>query len=321
VPDVETIIRPARLQDGDAVVRMAVALSRDEGSAESPFTAEAFRRDGFGTDPAFVGFIAERAGEAVGYTLGFRDYDTDRLLPSIYLSDLYVHESVRGTGVARALMGAIARAGRSWGAQTMAWGVLLPNARARRFYAKIGAEERTDQLAWWTPPAHFSALMRVPAPRDLLLRTATGADIPAIAAMLRELLAAHALPEPPQIEARLLADGFGQQPRFETIMAERAGAPVGYALFWACYDTDVPGRGSLLSDLYVSPAARRGGVARALMGEAARRTAARHGNFLYWFVQDDNAAALRFYATVAEHWPGVIMCIAEGPAFQALVEP
>lgn len=319
MPSTETIIRPARPEDGEAVVRMALALSRDEGSAESPLTAAAFRADGFGADPAFIGFIAERAGEPVGYAMAFRDYDTDRMAPSVYLSDLYVHDSVRGTGAARALMAAVARAGRrSWGAQVMAWGVLAPNARARRFYARLGAAERTDQRCWWTPAAAFSALRQAAPPAGLTLRAATAADVPAVAGMLRALLAGHGLPEPPQIEARLTADGFGVQPLFEIALTERAGTAVGYALFWPCYDTDVPGRGALLSDLYVVPEARRGGVARALMGAVARRTAQRGGGFLVWFADTDNDGASAFYANVGEVWPGVIPCLAEGRVFEAL---
>jgi ribosomal protein S18 acetylase RimI-like enzyme len=316
----DLVIRPARPEDGKAVQAMAVALSADEGSARSPFTAARFRRDGFGPAPAFVAFIAERGGEAVGYTVGFRDYDTDRLRRSVYMADLYVHDSVRGAGVARALTAALARHARqSWGAEVIAWGVLAPNARARRFYAKLGAAEQQGQLVNWIPPRRLRALARSAAEsKGAEIRPAGRSDARAIAGLLEALLVSLSLPLPESMGDRLAADGFGPRPMFEALIAERDGAPVGYALYWPAYDTDVPGRGTMLSDLYVAPEARRHGVALALMTAMAARTVARSGRFVFWFVDEDNAPARAFYRRFASEWPGVIACVADGEAFKAL---
>ena len=48
-------------------------------------------------------------------------------------------------------------------------------------------------------------------------------------------------------------------------------------------------------DLWVDPAARRGGIGRALMGEAAARCRAKGGRALIWAVFTPNKLAIDFY--------------------------
>jgi GNAT superfamily N-acetyltransferase len=104
------------------------------------FTAETFRRDGFGERPAFVALVAEAGGGAVGYALIHFGYDTDRSRREAYLNDLFVTEAWRGQGVGKALIIAAAQAARSQhGAQALWWGVYDRNAVAFRFYEKLGA--------------------------------------------------------------------------------------------------------------------------------------------------------------------------------------
>ena len=54
-----------------------------------------------------------------------------------YLQDLFVDETVRGKGVARALIDAVADAGRRRGAARFYWQTKHDNARARRLYDKV----------------------------------------------------------------------------------------------------------------------------------------------------------------------------------------
>ena len=74
-----------------------------------------------------------------------------------------------------------------------------------------------------------------------------------------------------------LRDGFGPDPAFSGIIAERDGGAVGYLLYHFGYDSDQAMRILHIVDLWVDPAARRGGVGRALMGEAAARCRAKGG--------------------------------------------
>ena len=71
----------------------------------------------------------------------------------------------------------------------------------------------------------------------------------------------------PQTLAR---DGFGENPQFAALIAERGTRPVGFALYTFNYSVWTAARGIFIEDIWVVPEERRGGVARALMQGLAR---------------------------------------------------
>ena len=71
-------------------------------------------------------------------------------------------------------------------------------------------------------------------------------------------------------EADVLRDGFGDPPRFETLLAELDGTPVGFALFFHNYSTWQGRPGLHLEDLYVEEHARGHGLGADLLRELAR---------------------------------------------------
>ena len=77
----------------------------------------------------------------------------------------------------------------------------------------------------------------------------------------------HAVTSTPQTLAR---DGFGPNPQFGALIAERDGRPVGFALYTFNYSVWTAARGIFIEDIWVIPEQRRGGVARALMVALAR---------------------------------------------------
>jgi GNAT superfamily N-acetyltransferase len=135
-------VRPATADDADAVVRLARGLSMTDGGRPSRLTAEAYRRDGFGDNPAFHALVAVIDDAIVGYALFFPGYDTDRAARGVYLADLYVDRPWRRQGVGRALMKGVARACRDAGGTWMFWSVLRRNRDARRFYRTLAPELR-----------------------------------------------------------------------------------------------------------------------------------------------------------------------------------
>lgn len=134
------VVRPARPNDADLVTAMTLRLSEDEGGAPPSFTADTFRRDGFGCDPAFDCLIAEQNGRPCGYVLTTPHYDTDSACRGVYVCDLYVERSVRRHGIGRTLMAAVAKAAAIRGAGYLVWAVRRGNTEARSFYATIGHE-------------------------------------------------------------------------------------------------------------------------------------------------------------------------------------
>jgi ribosomal protein S18 acetylase RimI-like enzyme len=135
-------IRPATAADAEAIAGMARALSEADGGRPSRFSAEAFRRDGFGNAPAFRALIAEAEGFAAGYAVYYWGYDTDSATRGVYLADLYVETGRRRSGVGRALVTGVARAARDEGARWIFWSVLRRNRGARKFYRRLAPELR-----------------------------------------------------------------------------------------------------------------------------------------------------------------------------------
>ena len=83
--------------------------------------------------------VAERRGAVAGYAYAttFRAREAYRWTLE---STVYVHESHRGAGVARALMGALIDVCRALGYRTLVAGVALPNPASARLHESLGFE-------------------------------------------------------------------------------------------------------------------------------------------------------------------------------------
>jgi GNAT superfamily N-acetyltransferase len=134
------------------------------------------------------------------------------------------------------------------------------------------------------------------SPSDLAIRFAAAADVPLILHFVRSLARYEKLEhEVVADEAALHATLFGPRPAAEVVLAELAGAPVGFALFFTSYSTFLARPGLYLEDLFVEPAARGRGVGLALMSALARIAVDRGYGRFEWAVLDWNTPALEFY--------------------------
>lgn len=165
-------------------------------------------------------------------------------------------------------------------------------------------------------------------PSTLAIRFATPADVSTILHFIRSLARYEKLEhEVTADEAGLRATLFAPRPAAEVLLAELAGDPVGFALFFQNYSTFVGRPGLYLEDLFVEPAARGQGVGLALMSALARITVERGYGRFEWAVLDWNTPALEFYRALgaapqsewtvqrltgaslerlAQRWPGAI---------------
>lgn len=116
---------------------------------------------------------------------------------------------------------------------------------------------------------------------DLVIRPAEPRDAREILAMITELAVFEREPDAViATEADLLRDGWGPNPKFEALMAERDGRILGFALFFSSYSTWEGREGIYLEDLYVRDAARGLGVGRALLVRIAQLVVERGGKRL-----------------------------------------
>jgi len=156
------------------------------------------------------------------------------------------------------------------------------------------------------------------APSGLSIRPATDADAALIARWGRALDAEVGAGRAPWNEAQVLRDGFNARPAFRVLIAERAAEPVGMALFFDAYDSDLCVRGLYLSDLYVDPAHRGEAVGEALMRALARAAAERGAASIFWAVHRGNEQVAAFYERLGARWAELRLMGIDGAALESL---
>lgn len=131
------------------------------------------------------------------------------------------------------------------------------------------------------------------------IRAAEPADIAVIEEFIHALAAyeklAHAVKADRETLARYL---FGPRPMAEVLIADRNGAPVGFALFFHNFSTFEGRPGLYLEDLFVRPEARGAGAGRALLARLAQLAIERDCARLEWSVLDWNAPAIAVYRAI-----------------------
>lgn len=91
---------------------------------------------------------------------------------------------------------------------------------------------------------------------------------------------------------------FGERPGAEVLIAEYAGKPAGFALFFPNYSTFLAQPGIYLEDLFVFEEFRGHGLGKALLARLAALTVERKGGRLDWSVLDWNTPSIDFYKSI-----------------------
>lgn len=134
---------------------------------------------------------------------------------------------------------------------------------------------------------------------NLSVRFAGIDDLPLILQFIRGLAEYEKLADSVVAdEAKLRATLFGARPAAEVLFVERAGTPIGFALFFQSYSTFLAKPGLFLEDLFVLPAERGHGAGLALMASLAQICVERDYGRFEWNVLDWNAPAIGFYASI-----------------------
>lgn len=133
-------LRFAAEADVPLILELIRALADYEKLAhEVVATEELLRASLFGGHGQPEVIIAELHGEAAGFALFFANYSTFLGRPGIHLEDLYVREALRGRGIGKALLRALARLTVARKGGRLEWAVLHWNEPAIRFYESLGA--------------------------------------------------------------------------------------------------------------------------------------------------------------------------------------
>jgi GNAT superfamily N-acetyltransferase len=115
----------------------------------------------FGPRPSSEALVAEADGHIVGYALFFHNYSTFLGRRGLYLEDLYVQPTQRGSGLGTSMLRRLAALAVERQCGRFEWSVLDWNQPAIDFYEKMGATVLPD---WRIVRVTDEALDRLAAP-------------------------------------------------------------------------------------------------------------------------------------------------------------
>lgn len=133
-------IREGQIEDLPQVLELVKELAEYEKAAhEVENTVAQMEIDGFGANPIFGFFVAERSGKIVGISLYYYRYSTWKG-KVLYLEDIIVTEKMRGQNIGYQLFEKTIQYAKDTGCKRMTWQVLEWNEPALNFYRKFGAQ-------------------------------------------------------------------------------------------------------------------------------------------------------------------------------------
>jgi GNAT superfamily N-acetyltransferase len=133
-------IVPIEPDDVPAVVALVYDLAEYERLRENCLlTVDQLRDALFAPTPALFGLVSRVDGVVVGYALYFLNFSTWEGVHGIYLEDLYVRPDVRGSGIGKAMLIALAELAVERGYARVEWSVLDWNRPSIDFYEALGA--------------------------------------------------------------------------------------------------------------------------------------------------------------------------------------
>ncbi len=143
---ISVTVREAHPEDAEAMIRMVRALADYQGVKQRvSATAENFRRDGFGPQRKFEALIADRHAQPVGLALFQTFYASWDGATALQITDLFVDEAVRGTGVGFNLVREVGRIAKERGCTSLQLNVVHANP-SRASFDRIGFVHQDDLL-------------------------------------------------------------------------------------------------------------------------------------------------------------------------------
>ena len=138
-------IRAATPADVQGMLALMHELAEFEKLTHLFVATEADLHDAlFGARASAEALVADDGGPLVGYALFFHNYSTFLGRRGLYLEDLYVQPSQRGSGLGTAMLRRLAALAVERGCGRFEWTVLDWNQPAIDFYEKMGATVLPD---------------------------------------------------------------------------------------------------------------------------------------------------------------------------------
>jgi GNAT superfamily N-acetyltransferase len=120
----------------------------EKAEHEVAATVESIEESIFGSRSVTQALVCERDGQAIGMAIWFFSYSTWQARNGLYLEDLYVTPSARGSGAGKAMLKRLAQIALENDCGRFEWSVLDWNEPAIKVYDAIGAEPQTEWIRY-----------------------------------------------------------------------------------------------------------------------------------------------------------------------------
>ena len=144
------LIRPARMDDAESLLQLNRELAeyQQKPVSEVKTTLNTLKTDVLNNHSLCHVFVAEgEAGRLEGFILFTLGYSIWNAAPTLSLEDIYVRESIRGSGLGRQLLQKACQEALTLGCCQVNLSVLNWNP-ARQFYERMGMELDTDWVKY-----------------------------------------------------------------------------------------------------------------------------------------------------------------------------
>ena len=158
-------IREATKTDIPVIMNLAKQLAIYERSPES-FVAKSddYERWGWGPESIFKVLLAENteneSPKFVGFALYYFTFSTWTGRPTLWLEDLFVPETLRGSGIGSMLLRRLAKIALDKDCARMEWTVLDWNELSRKFYYSLGAKSMDEWTTFRLTPTELKKLAK-----------------------------------------------------------------------------------------------------------------------------------------------------------------
>lgn len=155
------MIRPAERGDVPVLLQLVRELAAYEREPDAVVATEDDLAAALFTDGAASAHVAlDGDGQVVGFALWYVTFSTWTGRPGLWLEDLFVRPSSRGSGLGKALLQTLAAVCVERGYPRFEWWVLDWNEPARGFYRSLGAVAQEEWTTFRVDGDALTALAR-----------------------------------------------------------------------------------------------------------------------------------------------------------------
>lgn len=153
------LIREAKREDSNTILKFVKELAAYEKAEHEVLATEQMIEDSiFSEHSSTKAIICEKDGNPIGFAVYFFNYSTWLGKHGLYLEDLFVSPSERGSGAGKELLKHLAGIAVANDCGRFEWNVLDWNKPAIDFYESLGAKPKSEWLGYQLTGEHLTAL-------------------------------------------------------------------------------------------------------------------------------------------------------------------